>query len=281
MTRSQIILRHIARNCRIGLRHALARRDDYSGTLSSYTPEQAAAYAREVFDRFLVRAGLTPEALRGAAVLEIGPGDSLGVALLCVQAGAASIVSLDKFRYSYDTPRHREIESLLGADPEIMHRIRPVSGAGIEDAAPLLDPGAFDLILSNAVLEECPDPDRGLEVMSTLLRPGGRMLHQIDVSDYGIFSRHGFSPLEFLTVSEPVYRAMTASSGGPNRRLRDYYRARLSALGFEAAFTTTHRYTAGEMRLSALRPRLLPAYRALEGEDLAVSGFFVRAQKTS
>jgi SAM-dependent methyltransferase len=279
MTRSQIILRYIVRNCRVGLRHALARRDDYSGTLSSYTPEQAAAYAREVFDRYLVHAGLAPEALRGAAVLEIGPGDSLGVALLCAQAGAASIVSLDKFRYSYDTPRHREIERLLGAGPDAMHRIRPVSGAGIEDAAPLLEPAAFDLILSNAVLEECPDPDRGLSVMNALLRPGGRMLHQIDVSDYGIFSRHGFSALEFLTVSDVVYRAMTASSGGPNRRLRDYYRARLGAAGFDAAFTTTHRYAADAMRLPAIRPRLLPAYRALEEEDLAVSGFFVHARK--
>ncbi len=281
MTRSQIILRYIARNCRVGLRHALARRDGYSGTLSSYTPEQAAAYAREVFDRYLVRAGLTPEALRGAAVLEIGPGDSLGVALLCAQAGAASVVSLDKFRYSYDTPRHREMERLLGTGADQMRRIRPVSGAGIEEAAPLLEAGSFDLILSNAVLEECPDPDRGLTVMDALLRPGGRMLHQIDVSDYGIFSKHGFSPLEFLTVSGPVYRAMTASSGGPNRRLRDYYRARLAALGLKAAFTTTHRYTADAMRLSSIRPRLLPSYRALQEEDLAVSGFFVYAKKTS
>jgi SAM-dependent methyltransferase len=279
MSRSEIILRHIVRNGKLGLRHALARRDDYSGSLPSFTPEEAAAYARTVFDRYVKGGGLGEESIRGARVLEIGPGDSLGVSLLFARAGAERVTALDKFRYSYDTPRHRKIEQALETGRAEFDRVHALAGWGIEHAGSLFPPESFDLIVSNAVLEECADPDRAMAAMAGLLRRGGRMLHQVDVSDYGIFSRHGFSPLEFLTVAEPVYRAMTVSSGGPNRRLLDYYRRQMEALHCEAKFTTTNRYPPESAAADAIRPRLLREYRPLAEEDLLVSGFFVSARK--
>ena len=56
------------------------------------------------------------------------------------------------------------------------------------------------------------------------LRPGGYLLHKIDLRDYGMFTKYGYHPLEFLTVPDFVYRQMVESAGQPNRYLVDYYR---------------------------------------------------------
>jgi hypothetical protein len=47
-----------------------------------------------------------------------------------------------------------------------------------------------------------------------------------------MFLKYGFHPLEFLTVSDTVYRYMVEYSGQPNRRLVDYYRRKMAQLGY-------------------------------------------------
>src|SRR5262249_54880083 len=76
-----------------------------------------------------------------------------------------------------------------------------------------LGPESYDLIVSNAVLEEIYDPTPVLLAQGQLLRPGGLWVHMIDLRDYGMFSKHGFHPLEFLTVPDWVYRRMVEGSG--------------------------------------------------------------------
>lgn len=250
MRRSLLILRHVARNYRVGLRHWGRRADSFSGSLDGVPAD----YSRRVFENYLRRGGIESASLRGMSVLELGPGASLGVAELFAEAGASRVVALDKFRYTH---------------VRVPDRVVVRHGYGIESAS--IEEGGFDLIVSNAVLEESPDLPRGFTAMRRALRPGGRMLHQIDLSDYGIFSRHGFHPLEFLTVPDAVYRAMTGLSGGPNRWLVDTYRR------FVDGIEVTHRYE--NLDAETIRPRLLERYRALPPEDLAVRGIFVRAEK--
>jgi hypothetical protein len=81
--------------------------------------------------------------------------------------------------------------------------------------------------------------DEALRIMDTLLAPRGWMIHQIDLSDYGMFSSRGFHPLEFLTVPSGIYRLMTRGCSKPNRHLTDFYRNHVSRLGYEAKLIRT------------------------------------------
>jgi len=121
----------------------------------------------------------------------------------------------------------------------------------------------------------------------------------IDLRDYGMFSKHGFHPLEFLTVPDSVYRYMVESVGQPNRKLVDYYRDRMASLGYSSSIYTTwilgqsspprkfrtdlrrgEDYSDDSLALvRAIRPRLLPRYQKLADEDLIVQSIILAAEK--
>ena len=275
-------------------------------------------YIDRVFRDYLSYGGLDEADLAGKRVLELGPGDNFGVALRFIAAGAEQVVALDKFYSWRDPEQQRAIYTALldslpagqreraeGAislagdvepDPE---RIRYVYGTGIEEGDKLFDHEAFDLIVSRAVLEHLYDTDASLDAMDRLLAPGGLMLHKVDFRDHGMFSGFGHNPLTFLTIPRRVWRWMSYHSGRPNRRLIDWYRRKLDALGYEdARLLTTHLVAqeaevephrervpredwpreTGEV-IEAVRPKLASDYRDLPDDDLAVQGIFMIARK--
>jgi len=133
------------------------------------------------------------------------------------------------------------------------------------------------------------------------LAPAGQMKHATDLRDYGMFTKHGFHPLEFLTVPDAIYRYMSQSVGQPNRRLVDYYRTAMALLGYSstihitwivgapqrmAASRTTLRkgvdYSEETLTLlRQIRPGLLERYRQLRDEDLVVASILLVARKPS
>ncbi len=66
------------------------------------------AYIEKQFADYINYAGLSAAELRDKGILELGPGDNLGVALRFLAAGANSVVCLDRF-YSMRNVEH-EIE---------------------------------------------------------------------------------------------------------------------------------------------------------------------------
>ena len=271
------------------------------------------------FENYLRYSGLTPEALRGKRVLELGPGDNIGVVLRFAAAGAPFVSTIDKFVPLQDSEHHRAlyqtIRDRLGADEKRRFdeaidlsshvalkpgRVEYIYGKGFEETDTYA-PDSFDIIVSNAVLEEIYEIDRAFDAMDRLLRPDGYLLHKIDLSDYGMFVNNGFHPLEYLTIPDPVYKRMVESSGQPNRRLVDYYRGKMAALGYEATIYTSwvlgnpkeiipHKvtlekgvdYTDQTLALiSSIRPRLLPRYKQLSDEDLMVQGIYLVARKST
>ena len=158
--------------------------------------------------------------------------------------------------------------------------------------------GAFDIVLSRAVLEHVYDIDTAMQTMDFLLKPGGYMIHDIDFRDHGIFTTYGFSPLEFLTVSDWARMRASSGTGAPNGRLADYYRKTFEVLGYDARILFLHvfgndqkshkeriesgvDYGNDQLRLiSRIRPRLLPGFRQLPVEDQLVSGAFICARKS-
>jgi hypothetical protein len=120
-------------------------------------------------------------------------------------------------------------------------RLLCIYGAGLADCAARLrrDEPPFDLVVSRAVLEEIYDPAPELAAADTLLAPGGRVLHKVDLTDYGMFSDAGMHPLTFLTIPERLYRRMASDSGLPNRKRMGYYKDQVDALGYASRTLVT------------------------------------------
>lgn len=281
------------------------------------TTAQSVAYINRVFDDYLRYGGLDAKALSGKRVLEIGPGDSLGVALRFYAAGASQVVCLDKF-FARRVPdqqaviyrslrgelsqsersRYDEAINLDGGVSINQDAIRYVYGVAAEEADQVLEQESFDLIVSRAVLWEIYELDKALLALDRLLRPSGAMIHKIACLDWA-FRQEGYHPLEFMTVAEWTYRLMARDSGKSNRRTINFYRCAMRKLGYSAAFhivrvvgaqaelppdTTTLvkgvHYTEETVRLlHEIRPRLLPCFRNLCDEDLMVEDMFLVAEK--
>jgi hypothetical protein len=250
-------------------------------------------------------------------VLEIGPGNNLGVALMFASAGARHVTTVDRFVPLQTSEFHRRLYSTLRTElsPDAQLRFDEaidVSAGirlnaarmtylnrGIEETDRLLPPASMDLIVSNAVLQEVFDTERMFAAIDALLAPGGVQIHKIDLTDYGMFSKHGYHPLEFLTIPDSVYRYMVESTGQSNRRLIDYYRDKMRQLGYDARMYATWLLGATDElippvelggqdgvawhhaieQVRAIKPRLLDRYRRLSDEDLAVQGIVLVARK--
>ena len=302
---------------RSGLRRDQISQPDYAALPESEVP----AYLHRInstFADYQKYGQLTEERLRGRHVLEVGPGETIGVALRFIGAGAESVTAVDKFVpmetsvfhqklyrslvAGLDEPERRRIEAAIDINDGVKpreDRIKYVYGEAMEDLARRLPPGSFDVIVSNAVLEEIYDSDRMFEGFDRLLKPGGRQVHAIDLGDYGMFTKHGFNPLEFLTIPDPVYRYMVEASGQPNRRSLDYYRATAARYGYSARIYRTW-VVGGALRLGeyptdlqygrdysdenirlvrSVRSRLLPRYRELSDEDLLTRSILIVLDK--
>lgn len=302
-----------------GARRLLGLRDGPMGaTHRRFDLDGSVAYVERVYGDYLAYGGIDEPALRGASVLELGPGDNLGVALCFLAAGATDVVSTDRFIPYRDPERELQVLRALAAarPPEAAARVEPMlagdavdfSGVPftflpetpIEDAVAALGESRFDLIVSRAVLEHVHDLQAAFAAMDRLLAPGGRMVHEVDLDDHGLFTGGGHNPLTFLTVGDRTYRWMGEESAGlPNRLRIDWYEERVRMLGYDATFRVEHTISSeGEVAphpllgdwepsaddvatVAAIRDRLLPRFRSLPDRDLAIAGFMLVAEKPS
>jgi hypothetical protein len=279
---------------------------------------QSLGYINDVFEDFLRYSGFTPEMLKGKKVLEIGHGDSVGVALRFIAASAERVVCIDKF-YSKQDPsqqhniytalrnqlsederrRFDEAVDLTNGTKLNEEKLKAMYGTGIEDAGQAFEPGYFDIIISRVALQSVFEIDTAFSVMDRLLHSGGQMWHKIDLSDLGMFRDCGMNPLTFLTVPESIYRLMIKDTGKANRRLINYYRDKMAELGYTAKYLVTaifgrkdlvvphkEKIVPGvdyseqtETLINQVRPQLDSKFRDMSDEDLAVAGIFLIAQK--
>jgi SAM-dependent methyltransferase len=314
-----IVGKCIAANVRTQIRYLAGdSRSGIGASHSAFAVEQSVAYINRVFSDYLQYGGLTAADLTGKRVLEVGPGDNLGVSMRFVCAGASQVIALDRFvtthdpeksdriyralRDCLDRPERGVYDAIISEHRHVRFsadRIQPVYNVGIERADEHFEPNSFDLIVSRAVLEEVYQIDRAFAAMDRLLRPGGALIHKIDLTDYGLFSGKGFHPLEFLTIPNVVYGSMSRYSAIPHRHRANYYRDKMHTLGYEAMLFITR--IAGDPnelnphktaiqrgvdygneqldRIRSIRPRLAPAFRDLADEDLLAAGLFLTARK--
>jgi SAM-dependent methyltransferase len=314
-----ICARYMLRNLRSLIRERLHLHAGESGaTHQSFSAEQSVAYVRKVFDDYLTYGGVSKEWIRGKRILEIGPGDNFGVALLLAASGAGQVVCLDRFETSSDPSQQRRVYELLRAglseseqklfDEAIdsaslrlwPEKVRTVIGVPIEKAHGPLDAASFDWIVSRAVLEEVTKTklQASLASQARLLKPDGRMAHKIDLRDYGIFTSRGFHPLEYWTLPGWLHTLMSSHEPAPNRRRPSAYRAILEQLGYSCEMYVTHlagtdveiephwsewpsedRVNKARELVARIRGRLDAEFQQLTDEDLMASGVFVAARR--
>ena len=245
-------------------------------------------YIESTYKNYLAYAGL--DALRGR-VAELGPGDSAGVAMLLRGSGASRVELIE--RYSND--RRPEQQSEIYRTLAERHGIQWLDQTGEwrEDGLDgiewsigrcaeevlnerVADGGQpFDYMLSSGVVEHFANPDKVFENSLRSLRPGGKLLHYIDLRDHDLFSQ-SLPELSFLRVPECVYRFMITATSGPNRiRLGEYLtmleRLRLS-FGIRYQITVTSLVAVGELQ----PPRLLDE---VEDADWERATAFVRKHR--
>lgn len=253
------VLYQIAANAAKGVLARVAPATDGSGAShAELTIGQSLRAIDRTYHRYLFYGDLAPSDVLGKRVLEVGPGDNLGVALRFLLDGAREVVALDRF-FSRRNPaaetaiyramqqafpgRDRLFEALielaassytsgsrLSVDGQTLVYVH---GVPLEAAPESLTPG-FDLIASMAVFEHIGDVEAGLTAIDRLLARGGLSLHEIDLRDHGMFSLSGHHPLTFLTIPPRLWRLMTSHvPGAPNRVHVDRYRRWLDRHGYE------------------------------------------------
>lgn len=299
-------LAYMADDWRYSRRLKSGRLDTVSGTVHAGLPlDQSLAYIERVYSGYLAYAGV--ERISGT-VAEIGPGDNFGVALMLLGNGADEVHAIDRYRSRRDPDQQRSIyralserhglDALFDGDPD-EESIRGLTHHVGQPAEILFRENGltFDAILSRAVMEHLYDPLQALDGMLDALRPGGLMVHRIDLRDHGMFKDH--LPLTFLTVPDSIHRRMTRHSGRPNRVLLADYRRWLEGCGAAGKLVISRlvgvegdieppvgwaqidlesRRRALEI-VSAIRPRLTRRFQAETNEDLAVAGCVLVVRK--
>jgi SAM-dependent methyltransferase len=283
-------------------------------THARFSVDQGVDYVVRVFRDYLEMGGLSVADLAGKSVLEVGPGDNLGVAALFAAAGASRVVCLDRFDPSRDESRNRDVYKRLTTferAPAGLSFARVFDAAGdlapgvveyrtdvpIERARDSFPAGSFDLIVSRAVLEHVFDVDTAWASMDALLAPGGRMLHKVDFRNHGFYGT--LHPLGFLMVPEPLWSMVSSPDPTLNRRRMASYERLAEKSGYDYRVGITHlasggdefvpprfewtegrEYTAQDLGfVRAVRHRLAEPFISMDDRELLVNGIFLAARK--
>lgn len=253
-------------------------------------------YFQTCFDDYFVQLGI-PETARSGflhdkRLMEYGPGDLPGIALLMVAHGARQVVCVDRFAMVKMSPKNVRIAEIMlerlpqplrdradacfkqpghpgsGFDARfIAYRVQPSGLSGLVDKV--------DLVISRAVLEHVNDLHATFRDMYAALKPGGIALHLVDLKSHGL---HRDNPLDFLSWPAWLWALMYSAKGVPNRLRVNAYREAARHSGFETiALTPT--VLASETDVRAIRAALAAPFKNLSDTDLSCLGFWLVCRK--
>lgn len=324
-SKNAIIVRKIYEDWQLKRRFNAGNPESLHGSTHSTiitSTDESIDYILTQFEDYLQYSGLKVEDLQGKKIFELGFGDNVGVALKFIAVGARQVVCLDKFYSKRDMGHQLEIYRALRSrltDEERKRfdaavtlsstvelnsdKVRCIYGVDVENAGELQNDEKFDIVLSRGAIQDIYEPDAAFRAMDQILKPGGLMLHKIDLSDQGMFRANGMNPLTFLTIPESVYKLMALNSGKPNRKLTSYYRDVMTNLGYDPSILVTDIIGVGDVGKGALHPhkasiklgedyseatlelireirsKLQARYRELPDLELMVDGIFLIAKK--
>ncbi len=232
-------------------------------------PRTSAPAAVELLGRFAYR--LPTEVLqhmpvRGKTVLEIGPGDNLGVGLTFLALGAESYTVLDRFPGSYFDDDalgwYRLIRSNFSDQfnqpwPECLN---PESFAYEAWPIAIEEVGhtrSFDIVCSCAVGEHVTDVCQFAVLHRNLV--SGAAVHIVDFSGH-VWDIDARDPLLFRRLPDWLWSAMGSNRGYPNRVPFPDFLKILEGSGLAVSFSVGKSFPDGQVSEATfvLRPRVAP-----------------------
>ena len=265
------------------------------GRVAKSPSEEADYFAASYADYLQYLRGATPEcpgSFEGMNVLEYGPGNILGTALLLCAYGARRVDCVDQFPLTVVDSQTVEVYRALYAGLPSTHQLRGgeafsargdsssgfnekkiryfVRPEGLSGAA-----GEYDAVLSRAVLEHVSHLPSTFMDMFRALRPGGIAIHKVDLTSHGL---DRCRPLDFLTWPTWLYRCMYGRKGYPNRCRVSVYKTLASDCGFEiVSLEPTGHFPKEDVAF--IRPRISSDFRCATPEELEWKGFWMVLRK--
>lgn len=254
--------------------------------------EQIAEYFERSFTDYRDRLQLDDAGfaafLQGRRVLEYGPGDILGVALLMYAAGADHVHCVDRFPLENVSAKNarvyqRLLDRMTGparhrASAAFVQSGQPLSGFRREcvDYRVTCDGLAaraegYDFIISRAVLEHVNSLEGTLADVELCLARGGVSVHNVDLRSHNL---DRYRPYDFLTWPSWAYRLMYSHKGFPNRWRPGRYRDILASCKLKLrAMEPTGKLPTAD--IARIRPHLAVAFAHAEDDDLSWLGFWM------
>lgn len=259
---------------RLGLRR-------HKSGATAYTADSVASavqYIRSVVQDYIQSgAGGDVSRIVGKRILEIGPGDNLGVALTLVGLGAESVTCIDGFKPQCSPERNEAVYAeVLNTMTSVQRdraewgRIRAHYDCPIERG---IGSAEFDIIISRAVLEHVKDLPTAWRRMTQGLRRDGEMWHEVDFRCHNILGE--VHPLYFLTVPQLVWKLISSPDPTLNRARPSAYRKLAEESFAESAVTTVSRH---KCSVATIRKSLLPQFRECSDDELLIASAFVNAR---
>ena len=297
--------------------YRLGARSHLSGaTHRELSIDESVSYIRNVVADYLSYAGVDDEFLQHKRILEVGPGDNLGVALSFLAKGAEKVTCIDAFSplsneahndkiykrlfETFSRIEQARVESII-AQPNsrspwvVSNRLEFHYGLPIEKLFERIST-KFDLIVSRAVLEHVARLEKVWGAMVKLLAEDGHMWHKVDLRHHGLFAQ--FHPLYFLRIDPRLWRLISSPDPTLNRERLPKYKqlAAKHFCGHKMLFTHVldmpefipHKsalrkgvdYGEPEIELvRQIRPHLKSAFIEIPDEDLLVTGIFMVCDK--
>lgn len=283
---------------------------DSGTTHAQLSVKESIAYMTNVFEDYKKYAGISHFS---GNVCELGPGDSSGVALNILADGALHVDLADRFYSERNAGGHAQVyQALADHNPRIARLLKTAdvhSEASFPHITRYYGPQAagetffkgrtncYDYIVSRSVLEHATDPLLTLQLMYKALKPGGSLIHKVDLRDHGMFTPYHHD-LKFLEISKWIYLAMTYQSGLPNRILFDQYRECIRLLPGKCNLFVTQLAYAGPVEPHSLfeevpqelldrafaqvakhQKKFAGVFQKMNQNDLIVAGFFLIINK--
>lgn len=234
--------------------------------------------------------GATGIPIKNMAILEIGPGQNFGPALLLAEQASRAIVAdlyLAGWQPDYHPQVYQSMQQKLGRPSRRLDAVVAQNGYdGIIET--LTEPAhdlksiadeTIDLIYSGAVLEHVHSLDKTADELFRVTRRGGYGVHQVDFRYHRTFDR----PLEYLLLSSEEFEKLhwrTFGEIGCQTRARE-----AEDMFKKAGFDIIHidnNMIASDNYMSDFMPRLrssqVSAYREWPPSELSIISacFFLR-----
>lgn len=259
-------------------------------------PEKVAQYFFSCFNDYFnilgISQNLVADFLKNKTILEYGPGDTPGVALLMYAYGADKIFCVDRFPLVSFSEFNIEIfDSLLNLlEGEPKRRAQscfkevgnPSSGLKNDAIEYLVKSDGLsglhnevDLVISRAVLEHVNNLPATIGDMERALVNGGLSVHQVDLKSHGLHKRN---QLDFLTWPEVLWNLMYSQKGVPNRLRVNAYKTVTSHSGLKLKLLEPT-LLAEQSEIAEVAPYLAAPFKNIRSEDLSWLGFWIILSK--